>query len=391
MSYRKNWKEHKLDDLANILNHKRIPLNTRQRKKRQGKYPYYGASGIVDYIDDYLFDGEHVLISEDGENLKSRKTPIAFKADGKFWVNNHAHILKGKSQVLNNFIVYYFKNLDLNAYITGAVQPKLNKQNLLSIPIYTPPNETLNKIIFILSAFDEKIKVNRQINATLEAMAQAMFREKCLPKDGEVLEEGWEKKKIGDLVKIKHGFAFKGKFFSKKPTNNILLTPGNFKIGGGFTFKKQKYYDGKIPEDYILSKGHLIVTMTDLSKNGDTLGYSALVPKIDKKTLLHNQRLGKVIYKVDEPVRMFLSWLMRSYKYRSIIVGSASGSTVKHTSPTKIQDFEFALPPNEILVAFEEFATNLWELQHNNFQENLELAKTRDLLLLKLMSGEIEV
>ncbi|HBX50358.1 MAG: type I restriction endonuclease subunit S [Bacteroidetes bacterium RIFOXYA12_FULL_35_11] len=104
------WKKYKLDELGSILNNKRIPLNSRERAERKGKYPYYGASGIVDYIDDFIFEGEHVLISEDGENLRSRQTPIAFKANGKFWVNNHAHIFKGKEDWINDYIVYYLKH-----------------------------------------------------------------------------------------------------------------------------------------------------------------------------------------------------------------------------------------------------------------------------------------
>lgn len=103
------WKTYRLDELGQILNNKRVPLNSRERGNRRGVFPYYGASGIVDYIDGYIFEGAHVLISEDGENLRSRQTPIAFKADGKFWVNNHAHIFKGKNKWANDFIVHYFK------------------------------------------------------------------------------------------------------------------------------------------------------------------------------------------------------------------------------------------------------------------------------------------
>jgi type I restriction enzyme S subunit len=136
------WREFRLEDFVDIHNQTRIPLSKMDRSRRQGIYPYYGASGIIDYVDDYLFDGEFVLVSEDGENLKSRKTPIAFKASGKFWVNNHAHIIQGKKHFHNNLIVYYFKNLDLHEFITGAVQPKLNKANLLSIPLYLPENES---------------------------------------------------------------------------------------------------------------------------------------------------------------------------------------------------------------------------------------------------------
>ena len=123
----------------------------------QGSYPYYGASGIVDYINDYIFDSQHVLISEDGENLRSRQTQIAFLVDGQFWVNNHAHILKGNDELINEFIAYYFQNLNINPFITGAVQPKLNLENLLSIPIFMPSREERLELTRLLDSLDRKI------------------------------------------------------------------------------------------------------------------------------------------------------------------------------------------------------------------------------------------
>src|SRR4030067_1301253 len=132
------WQEFPLLDLAEIHDQTRVPLSKMEREKRQGSFPYYGASGVIDHVEGYLFDEEYVLVSEDGENLKSRQTPIAFVATGKFWVNNHAHILKGKKRFYNKLLVYYFMNLDLHPYLTGAVQPKLSQSSLLSIPIFLP-------------------------------------------------------------------------------------------------------------------------------------------------------------------------------------------------------------------------------------------------------------
>jgi type I restriction enzyme S subunit len=156
--------------------------------------------------------------------------------------------------------------------------------------------------------------------------------------------EEWKKCKIGDVVDIKHGFAFKGEFFSDEPNNNILLTPGNFRIGGGFKTDKFKYYNSDFPKEYILKPSDIIVTMTDLSKDGDTLGYSAIVPDYGQKRLLHNQRLGLLQFKRDDFDKMFIYWLMRTKPYQTFIVNSASGSTVKHTSPSRIQEFEFNYP-----------------------------------------------
>ncbi|EGR7965714.1 restriction endonuclease subunit S [Vibrio vulnificus] len=171
-----NWPLKKISDVAYFRNNKRIPLKSLDRAKRQGEFPYYGASGIVDYIDDYIFDGSYLLISEDGENLRTRKTPIAFQAHGKFWVNNHAHILEEKEEGILDYLEYYFSTLDLTPYITGAVQPKLNKANLDAIEIPIPPIDERRSINRTLNHLRDKIAVNTQTNQTLEQIAQAIFK-----------------------------------------------------------------------------------------------------------------------------------------------------------------------------------------------------------------------
>lgn len=111
---------------------------------------------------------------------------------------------------------------------------------------------------------------------------------------------------LSEHISIKHGFAFKGEFFKNYPTGNLLVTPGNFAVGGGFKDEKYKFYDGPVPNDYILKENDLIVTMTDLSKQADTLGYSALVPKYQNNQLLHNQRIGLVEFKSEDLDKTFL-------------------------------------------------------------------------------------
>lgn len=154
----------------------------------------------------------------------------------------------------------------------------------------------------------------------------------------------WKTYKLSELINVKHGFAFKGEFFSDEPTQDILLTPGNFKIGGGFKNGKLKYYNGEYPTDYLLKEGDILITMTDLSKAGDTLGYSAKIPKHNGINYLHNQRLGLVQFKNDNIDPDFLYWILRTQPYQYYIVGSATGSTVKHTSPTRICSYEFSAP-----------------------------------------------
>jgi len=159
------------------------------------------------------------------------------------------------------------------------------------------------------------------------------------------LSESWPEITLSDLVEIKHGFAFKGEYFTNEPTGVVLLTPGNFAIGGGFQFNKLKFYrDGPIPPDYVLQPGDLLVTMTDLSKAGDTLGYSAVVPT-SEYLMLHNQRLGKVTAKREGVDLGFVHWLLRDERYRAEVLGSATGSTVRHTSPGRIGGYRFRLPP----------------------------------------------
>ncbi|WP_257668665.1 restriction endonuclease subunit S [Parapedobacter tibetensis] len=154
----------------------------------------------------------------------------------------------------------------------------------------------------------------------------------------------WKTYKLMDLINVKHGFAFKGEFFSDEPTTDILLTPGNFKIGGGFKTDKLKYYNGEVPEDYVLNEGDILITMTDLSKAGDTLGYSAKIPQHKGIRYLHNQRLGLVQLKNEEVDSDFLHWVLRTRPYQYFIVSSATGSTVKHTSPIRICGYEFEAP-----------------------------------------------
>ncbi len=150
---------------------------------------------------------------------------------------------------------------------------------------------------------------------------------------------------LGSYIRVKHGCAFKGEYFTETETPYVLVTPGNFAIGGGFLTNKPKYYAGPVPDDYILQEDDLVVTMTDLSKAGDTLGYPALVPRTLGRRYLHNQRIGLVEIKEGaEADKRFLFYRLRASDYRHHILATASGSTVRHTSPGRIREFETTLP-----------------------------------------------
>ncbi len=163
----------------------------------------------------------------------------------------------------------------------------------------------------------------------------------------EVLGYGgeWQEVTLGDIFNVKHGFAFKGKYFTDTPQKTILVTPGNFAVGGGFQNPKPKYYDGPYPEEYVLTPGQVVITMTDLSKASDTLGYPAVIPD-DGNIWLHNQRIG-LVEPLDENLAdlSFINYLLRTHEYRAWVVGSASGTTVKHTSPGRIKEYRCKIPP----------------------------------------------
>ena len=134
------WTSCTLQDAVVFLDGQRKPLESADRAKRQGQYPYYGASGIIDYIDDYIFDEPLLLLGEDGANILTRSTPLCFIATGKYWVNNHAHVMRPKSGQNIKFLCELLESLDYTRYNTGTAQPKINQEKCreikLSLPVY---------------------------------------------------------------------------------------------------------------------------------------------------------------------------------------------------------------------------------------------------------------
>jgi type I restriction enzyme S subunit len=176
-----NWPTVKLGDVIDLFDSQRVPLNSRQREERQGRFPYYGAQGVIDHIDDYIFDGRYILVAEDGENLNSKKLPLALFATGKFWVNNHAHILRGKPNIADDtFLLACLNNADIKPFVTGAAQPKLSQGNLRLIEIPLPPVPVQQCIASILSAYDELIENSQCRIKILETMARSLYREAIL-------------------------------------------------------------------------------------------------------------------------------------------------------------------------------------------------------------------
>jgi len=155
------WEEKKLNEISENLDSKRIPITKKNRKP--GNIPYYGASGVVDYVADYIFDEDLLCISEDGANLLARTYPIAFSISGKTWVNNHAHILRFNNPITQTFIELYLNSIKLDNYISGMAQPKLNQTQLNKIPIPVPPTQEQKQIVAQLDALQAETKKLEEI------------------------------------------------------------------------------------------------------------------------------------------------------------------------------------------------------------------------------------
>jgi type I restriction enzyme, S subunit len=150
-----SWRVLSVGDVCEFLDNLRVPLSSSERAKRKGVYPYYGASGIIDHIDGYLFDESLILLGEDGANIIDRSTPLAFKVAGKIWVNNHAHVLRVKKEFEMDYIVEYLESISYAKYKTGTAQPKLNKENISGIPLPIPPQDEQQIIVKNIHALND--------------------------------------------------------------------------------------------------------------------------------------------------------------------------------------------------------------------------------------------
>lgn len=202
-----DWEQRKLDDVVEFLDTIRKPLEG--AKRVSGPYPYYGASGIVDYVDGYLFDEELVLLSEDGANITDRNYPVCFLASGKYWVNNHAHVLKTKKNNENNFICNSLERKDYTQFNTGMAMPKLNKETCKNIPISCPSYEEQKKIGDYFRNLDHLITLFQRKCDEVKQLKKFMLQ-KMFPKSGELIPEirfagftgDWEQRKLGDVVEF---------------------------------------------------------------------------------------------------------------------------------------------------------------------------------------------
>jgi len=207
----KGWEIVKLEEFIDIYDKERIPLSEMERANRKGVYPYCGANGVLDYIDDYIFEGEFILLAEDGGSYGKFENSC-YMMNGKFWVNNHAHIIKvKKNKSTNHFLLYMLNFLDLRSYVVGSTRVKLNQEYLKQIKVSYPPLPEQQKIAGILGTVDEAIaKVDKAIEKT-ERLKKGLMRELLTKgighkefKDTEVgrIPKEWEVVKLGKITEI---------------------------------------------------------------------------------------------------------------------------------------------------------------------------------------------
>ncbi|MEX2620740.1 MAG: restriction endonuclease subunit S [Egibacteraceae bacterium] len=389
------WREVLLGDVVDVFDHKRVPLSSAQRSVRKGPYPYYGAQGIIDFIDDFIFDGRFILVPEDGENLRSRKLPIAFFAEGQFWVNNHAHIIKARPGVASDrFIQSAILAADIAPFVTGAAQPKLSQANLRRIPLVLPSLRTQELVAGLLDALDELIENNRRRVEVLEEMARAIYREwfvhfrypghehaTLVDSPLGLIPEGWCVRPLGDVATIDRT--------SVRPDRSPGEVFDHYSI--------PSFDDGQRP---VVESG-LTIKSGKFLLNKPAVMVSKLNPRIERVWFVEpaegSRSVASTEFLVLRPATHlsleFLYLMARSEPFQLRLKELSGGTSTSHQR-AKPADFlglaviePTAGPADRLVAATGEQLRLARTLRiHNQY-----LAATRDLLLPKLVTGQIDV
>lgn len=240
--FTEDWEQRKLGDVVEFLDTVRKPLEG--VKRVAGPYPYYGASGIVDYVDGYLFNEELILLSEDGANITDRNYPVCFLASGKYWVNNHAHVLRTKEEYENNFICNSLERKDYTQFNTGMAMPKLNKETCKKIPIFCPFYGEQKQIGDYFRSLDRLITLHQRKCDETKKLKKYMLQ-KMFPKNGmkvpeirfEGFSDAWEQRKLGEICQVTMGQSPDGSTYSETPSDYILVQ-GNADLKDGWVFPR---------------------------------------------------------------------------------------------------------------------------------------------------------
>lgn len=352
----------KVEDICEILDAQRKPVSKKDR--RVGCYPYYGATGIQDYVDAYIFDGRYLLVGEDGAKWgASDKT--AFMVEGKCWVNNHAHILKINKKVIDTYVEYYLTFKDLNEYITGAIVPKLTQQALRNIPIPVPPLSEQERIVAELDCLSSVIEKQKELLKELDNLAQSTFY--TMFGDPITNEKGWEVKKLGEIC-----YSELGKMLDTKKNTGTLhpyLCALNVQWG---TFNLDIIKEMKIEEEdlerYEVKKGDLLIC-----EGGDT-GRCAIWNNDD--IIYYQNSLHRVRFAKEYMLPIVCQYIMLHYKKQGEIDKYSTGQTIKHLVKKSLLTIPFPIAP---LSLQQEFASKIEAIEKQKELIKQSIAETETL------------
>lgn len=395
------WQYAMLGELTINLDTRRKPVKEADRKP--GPYPYFGASGIVDNVDGYLFDGEHLLIAEDGENLRTKQTPIAFIANGKFWVNNHAHIVVGNGKASTQFLLYALLSTDISAYLTGAVMPKLTQGNLNRIVVPCPPVKIQQQITSLLGALDDRITLLRKTNTTLEAIAQALFKSWFVDFDpirAKLAGQAPEGMDESTAALFPDGFE----------KSALGAVPRGWRVGSIYEIAQVTYGAPFASSRFSLQKvGRPLIRIRDLKDESPTVYTEEVHPK--GRLVLP----GEIVVGMDGEFRAYLwggepAWLNQrlclfsplgdassAFVRHSIIPllaeveASETATTVIHLGKNDIDRFKVLIPDGSVLGAFREIADPIYARIVQSKLMASTLSALRDTLLPRLISGQLRL
>ncbi len=380
------WASVPFEELVEFHDRHRIPLSKKERADRPGSFPYYGAQGIIDWVDDYIFDGRFLLIAEDGENLNSRKQPVAYMAEGQFWVNNHAHVVKAIEGVADDdFLRAYVEIHPLKGHITGAAQPKLSQASLKRLSVTAPPYPVQTEIGEAIRALDGLIDVNRRRIEILEEMARLLYREwfvhfrfpghegvELVDSDLGPIPEGWEVSRLVEVCSLVMGQSPKSEYYND--------------IGVGLPFHQGVTDFG--PRFPIHAKWTTVDKR--VAEPGDIL-FSVRAPvgriNVAPDRLVVGRGLS-AIRDVDGNQNFLLVQLKDKFAEEDSIGG---GTIFNAVTKRDMESILLLKPLISLVKSFEAAAAPMADLIANLSQKNILLREARDLLLPRLVSGELDV
>lgn len=340
------WEQRELNEIANRFDNLRVPVTSSNRE--YGSTPYYGANGIQDYVKGYTHDGEFILVAEDGAN-NLKDYPIHY-VNGKIWVNNHAHVLQGfKNDIDNYFLMYALKSINIEPFLVGGGRAKLNSDVMMKLKICLPKSNEQKQISALLKNIDQTITLHQ---CKLEQLQQtkAAFLQKMFPKSGETVPEirfrgftdDWEERKLGDEVKINGRIGFRGYTQADivtKETGVLAYSPTN--IVNNRLYRKQS--DTYITKQKYRESPEIMVKNSDILfvKTGSTLGKSALVQSINYHATVNPQI---VIIRSNELDEYFLSIILTSYNILKRINTIKIGGAIPTMTETELKKFPIQVP-----------------------------------------------